>query len=194
MARKLLWPVLVIGLALVVLPFAISLPSKASAGQTMMDNFHSMMQPANVNTTVTYFNRTFLPLGPVSVGVVQAAKEEPAMMAAFARQFHMTPAQVQALLTAQFPAMGKMLASLPALTPLFTKVPPGLAWYQPIIKTMQSNVNNYAQIDSLPDFTLFTWFFVVPGALLILISVWGLGAFEWIGRHVHMPRHPAPTH
>lgn len=194
MARKLMWPVLVIGLAMVVVPFAISLPSKASAGQSMLDNFHSMMQPASVNTTVTYFNRTFLPLGPVSTVTVQAAQEEPAMMAAFARQFHMTPAQVQTLLSAQFPSMGKMLTSMPALTPLFTKVPAGLAWYVPLIKTMQNNVGNYAKVDSLPNFRLFTWFFVVPGALLILISAYGLGAVDGIRRMALSPGHPAPTH
>ena len=42
----------------------ISLPGKASAGQSMLDNFHSMMQPASVDTTVTYFDHTFLPMGP----------------------------------------------------------------------------------------------------------------------------------
>jgi hypothetical protein len=194
MARKLLWPVLVIGLAMVVLPFAISLPSKASAGQSMLDNFHSMMQPTSVNTTVTYFKGTFLPLGPASTGTVAAAKEEPAMLAALARQLHMTPAQVQAFLSTQFPAMGRMLTSMPALTPLFKQVPPGLGWYQPLITTMQNNTDNYAQVDSLPNFRLFTWFFVVPGALLMLISAWGLGAFEWVGRHLHMPQHPALGH
>jgi hypothetical protein len=107
MARKLLWPVLVIGLAMVVLPFAISLPSKASAGQSMLDNFRPMMKPANVSTTVTYFDRVFKPLGPVSIGTVQAAKEEPAMIAALARQLNMTPAQLQVTLSAQSPAMGR---------------------------------------------------------------------------------------
>jgi hypothetical protein len=184
----------VIGLPMVVLPFAISLPSKANAGQSMLDNFRPMMKPANVSTTVTYFDHVFKPLGSVSIGTVQATKEEPAMIAALARQLHMTPAQLQVTLSAQFPAMGKMLASLPALTPLFVKVPPGLAWYQPQITTMQNNVDNYAQVDSLPNFRLLTWFFVVPGALLMLISAYGLGAFQWIGRHAHAPRHPAPTH
>lgn len=88
---------------MVVFPFAISLPGKAGAGQSMLDNFHSMLQPASVNTTVTYFDRKFLPMGPVSTTSAQAAAEEPAMMAAFAHQFHMTTPQVQELLTAQFP-------------------------------------------------------------------------------------------
>jgi hypothetical protein len=46
------WPVLVIGLALIVAPLAFSLPSKASAGQKMRDGFHPLMQPAAVATTV----------------------------------------------------------------------------------------------------------------------------------------------
>jgi len=45
MTRKVLWPVLVIGILLIVMPFAISLPSKASAGQTMLNEFHPIMQP-----------------------------------------------------------------------------------------------------------------------------------------------------
>jgi hypothetical protein len=194
MSRKLMWPVLVIGLAMVIFPFVISLPGKASAGQSMLDNFHSMMQPASVNTTVTYFDRTFLPMGPVSTISAQAAKQEPAMMAAFARQFHMTTPQVESLLTAQFPAMGRMLTGLPALTPLFTSVPTGLAWYVPLIDTVHSNVGNYAKVDSLPSLRLLTWFFVVPGALLILISAYGLGAVDLLRRGTHTVREPAPTH
>jgi hypothetical protein len=123
----------------------------------MMDNFHSMMQPASVNTTVTYFNQTFMPLSPVASGVVSAAREEPAMMAAFAQQFHMSTAQVQALLGTQFPGMGNMLTSL-------------------------------------PNFRLFTWFFVVPGALLVLISAYGLGAVDLIRRLFHVGHQPVPIH
>jgi hypothetical protein len=43
---------------------------------------------------------------------------------------------------------------------------------------MQTNVNNYAQVDSLPNFRLFTWFFEVPGVLLIIFSLLGLGPFS----------------
>jgi hypothetical protein len=57
---------------------------------------------------------------------------------------------------------------------VFAKVPPGLAWYQPLVRTMQGNVADYASVDSLPSFDLFTWFFVVPGALLALLAGYGL--------------------
>ncbi len=174
MNRKVLWPILAIGVALIVMPFAISLPGKASAGQTMMDNFQPIMQPANVNTTVDYYNRTFVPLRPVAIGGVQAAAEVPQMIPALAKALHMTPAQVQQFLGTGFPAMAQLMANLPKLVPVFTKVPPGLDHYLPLVRTMQNNVGNYAKIDSLPNFRLFTWFFVIPGVLLVLLAGWPL--------------------
>ena len=38
---------------------------------------------------------------------------------------------------------------------------------------MQAQVNNCAKVDSLPNFNFFTWFFVLPGLLLVLLSVVG---------------------
>ena len=46
---------------------------------------------------------------------------------------------------------------------------------------MQAQVSNYQKVDSLPNFNLFTWFFIVPGILLVAIG--GLGLFE-----VYRPR------
>jgi hypothetical protein len=169
-----LWPVLVIGVALIVLPFALSLPSKASHGQTMMDQFHPIMQPAAVTKTVNYYNQTFTPLRPVAIGGVQAAGEVPKLGAALGSALHMTPTQVQQFLGKDFPALAGMLASLPKLTPVFSNVPPGLDHYLPLVHTMQANVTNYASIDSLPNFRLFTWFFVIPGVLLVLLAGWPL--------------------
>jgi hypothetical protein len=120
-ARMSLWSVLVIGALFIVMPFAISLPSKASAGQNMLNGFHPLMQPVAVKSAANYYYQDFVPLGPV-----------------------------------------------------FEKVPAGLALYQPLIETMQAQVNNYAKVDSLPNFNLFTWFFVLPGLLLVLLSVVGL--------------------
>jgi hypothetical protein len=174
MNRKVLWPILAIGVALIVLPFAISLPSKASAGQTMMDNFRPIMQPASVTKTVNYYNKTFVPLRGVAIGGVQAASETPALIGGLAKQLHTSPAQVEQFLGTNFPAMGKLLGSFPALVPVFTNVPPGLDHYLPLVHTMQTNVSNFKQIDSLPNFRLFTWFFVVPGALLVLLAGWPL--------------------
>lgn len=174
MTRKLYWPILLIGLALVIAPFAISLPSKASAGQNMIDNFHPIMQQSRVDTTVQYYNQTFVPLASVATGGTQAAGEEPNLIGALATQLKMSPTQVQQFMQANFPAMSGLLTNLPKLVPVFKQVPPGLAFYKPLVDTMQANVGNYSKIDSLPNFRLFTWFFVIPGVLLVLLSAAGL--------------------
>ena len=66
----------------------------------------------------------------------------------------------------------------------------GLQHYKPLVDTMQGNVGDFKKVDSLPSFNLFTWFFVVPGILLVLLS--GAGLFT--GGALHMPAgkaHPA---
>jgi hypothetical protein len=203
MNRKLLWAVLVIGLALVIAPLGMGLPGKAAAGQRMMNGFQPIMQPDQVKTTAYYYNQVFVPLGKVipmmsaqnlakfqaylkGFGGMQtdAAKLVPLL----AQALHMTPAQVQQLMGTQLPSMAAMLQNLPAMqrdfgsllgtmqgnVGIFSQVPAGLRHYQPLVTTMQANVSNYKQVNSLPDFRLFTVFFVVPGVLLILLAGAGL--------------------
>lgn len=204
MNRKSMWAVLVIGLALVIAPLAMSLPSKAGAGERMLGSFEPIMQPGQVQTTADYYNDVFVPLGKVTpmmsaanvtrfqgylsgFGGLQSDAQK--LVPLLAQALRMTPAQVQAMMATQLPALSAMLQSLPAMqrdfgallgtmqqnVGIFSQVPAGLAHYQPLVTTMQANVDNYKQVSSLPSFRLFTWFFVVPGALLVLIS--GLGLF-----------------
>ena len=118
----------------------------------------------------------------------------------------MTPAQVQQLIVQQLPALAAMLQNLPALqrdfggllgtmqqnTGIFSRVPGGLAHYQPLVRTMQGNVDNFDQVNSLPDFRLFTFFFVVPGVLLILLAGYGLFGAP-IAARFHFHHHVRPT-
>jgi hypothetical protein len=218
MARKMLWPVLVIGALLIIMPFAISLPSKANSGQHMLDNFRPIMQPANVQVTADYYDNVFTKLRPVALamnaqtvakftgygkGMAAVQTESTNLVPALAQGMHTTPAQVQQFLGKQFPATAQLFASLPQMGSdfgsliglmqqdegVFKRVPPGLDHYLPLVRTMQANVDNYKQIDSLPNFRLFTWFFVIPGILLVLVSGFGL----WSERqHAHLPKaHPA---
>lgn len=214
MTRKLLWPILVVGIVLIVAPLALSMPSRAPAGQRLMDDFNPLMQPANVQKTADYYYKVFVPLGNVVpllskenvakfqgyingfAGVqTDAAKLVPALAAAM----HMTPTQVQQYMAKNLPAMSAMLASLPTMqadfkgfigamaenVDVFARVPAGLAHYKPLVTTMQGNVADYKQVNSLPDFGLFTWFFVIPGFLLVLLSGWGL----FVARHAEQPSH-----
>jgi hypothetical protein len=222
MNRKLLWAVLAIGLALVIAPFALGLPGKSAAGQRMLNGFQPIMQPDQVATTARYYNDVFVPLGQVTPMMsaenvskfqaylkgfegmqVDSAKLVPLM----AQAMNMTPAQVQAMIATQLPSMAAMLQSMPQMqrdfgglmgtmqqnTAIFSQVPAGLEHYQPLVSTMQANVTNYKQVNSLPDFRLFTFFFFIPGLLLVLIAGYGLfwsGLRAWFAVHHHV----RPTH
>ena len=166
MQRKLFWAVLVIGLALVIAPFALSLPSKASAGERMLTGFHQVMQPDQVAITAHYYNDVFTPLGKI---VPLFSQMPPAMQTGF----------------------GQMVQSVHVDPRVFGEVPAGLQHYGPLVSTMQANVDNYAQVDSLPSFRLFPWFFVIPGVLLLVISVLGLWGHA-LRTHVHF-HHARPT-
>ncbi len=172
--RWTLWPVLGIGVALIVAPLALSLPSKASAGQKMLDGFRPLMQPKAVQTTVDYYNNTFIALRPVATGGVAASAQIPNLFAGLAAALHMTQPQLAQFLGANYPAMAQMLQQFPQLVPVFKNVPPGLDWYKPLVTTMNGQVNNYAKVDSLPDFNLFAWFFIAPGILLVLLAGFAL--------------------
>ena len=175
-SRMFYWPVLVIGVLLIVLPLAVSMPSRASAGQKLLNAFHPIMQPAAVQKTVSYDVHIFTPLGPFATGAVAAAPEVPVLIATLAKALNIPAAQVPALLSQKAPYLSGILTHFGQVVPIFKNVPPGLAWYKPLVTTMHDNVSNYAQIDSLPNFNLFTWFFEVPGILLVLLS--GLGLVE----------------
>lgn len=194
MTRKLLWPVLVIGALLIILPFAFQMPSRTAAGERMMSDFQPIMQPAAVAKTAYYYNQVFVPLGRVA----------PAINAATVNKFENYLLGFQALgklnlppaLKAALPAMtrdfGTFMAMMKQGVPVFAQVPAGLAHYKPLVTTMQGNVNDFQSVNALPSFTLFTWFFVVPGILLVLISGYGLWYEHRESVRIHKA-HPTPA-
>ena len=192
MNRKALWGVLAIGLAMAIAPLAISLPGKGAAGQRMMNGFNPIMQPNQVKIAANYYDRVFVPLGRVTpvlsaknvakfqaylkgFGGMQADAAK--LVPMLAQALHMTRAQVQVSMATQLPAMSAMLKNLPAMQRDFgglmtvctrtsassLRCRRAFAHYKPLVRTMQANVQNYRDVNSLPDFRLFTVFFEVPG-------------------------------
>lgn len=203
MCRKMMWGVLVVGLLLIAAPFAIGLPGKASGGQEMIDAFAPIMDEQNVQTTSDYYYDVFVPLGGVVPAMTQEnidlfngylagiggmGAEAQNLVPAFATATGMTEEQAGEFMATEFPAMFQMMAALPQMQQdfegllglmgnnvgIFEQVPGGLAHYEPLVVTMESQVENYDQIASLPDFRLFTWFFVIPGVLLVAMAAFGL--------------------
>lgn len=205
MVRKLLWAVGAVGALLIAAPFAIGLPDRASGGEKMIDAFEPIMQKDNVDKTATYYYDVFVPLGEVVpamsqenidmftgyvAGFTALGVDAENMVPALSAAMGMTEEQVQGFLDQQFPAMSQTLQALPQMetdfnnlvglmdsnVTVFEQVPGGLTHYEPLVTTMQSQRTNYDKVAGLPDFRLFTWFFVVPGALLVLLSAAGLMA------------------
>ncbi len=222
MNRKLFWGVFAIGLGLVIAPLALSLPSKANAGERMLDGFQPIMQPNQVATTANYYNNVFVPLGKVTPmlngptlakfhgymqGFAGMQTDAAKLVPMLAQALNMTPAQVQAMMAQQLPAMSAMLQNMPAMqrdfngmigamqqnVGIFQQVPAGLAHYQPLVTTMQANVDNYKQVNSLPSFRLFTWFFIIPGVLLMLIAGYGLFGTAVKEKMTAHHSHPTPA-
>ena len=203
MIRKMMWAVLVVGVALIAAPFLIGLPDKADGGQKMIDAFAPIMDEQNVQTTADYYYDVFVPLGDVAPAMSQEnidrfngylagfsalGVDAENMVPALAQAMDMPEADVQAFMAQQFVAMTAMLEGLPQMeqdfggllglmgdnVAIFEQVPGGLAHYEPLVTTMQEQQGNYDKVASLPDFTLFTWFFVVPGAVLVGLALTGL--------------------
>ena len=204
MNRKVLWAVLVIGAALVIAPFALSLPGKTAAGQRMLGDFQPIMRADQVETTAYYYNQVFTPLGKVvpAMSAQNVAKFEAYVQGM--KSVRLTPAQMQTM-QQQFPQLAQLFGGLPVMLKdfdqlialmksnekIFAQVPGGLKHYHPLVTTMQGNVQDFKQVNSLPDFRLFTWFFVIPGVLLMLLASIGL----YTGRKLRVPSvHLRPTH
>ena len=203
MCRKMMWGVLVVGLMLIVAPFAIGLPGKAAGGQDMIDAFEPIMDEQNVQTTSDYYYNVFVPLGQVApamsqenidkfngylAGFTAVGVDAENMVPALSQAMGMPEEDVQAFMAAQFVGITTMIQQLPQMeedfggllglmeanVAIFEQVPAGLDHYEPLVTTMQEQQVNYDKVSSLPDFTLFTWFFVIPGVLLVALALTGL--------------------
>lgn len=223
MCRKMMWAVLAIGAILIVAPFAIGLPGKAADGEKMIDAFAPIMEEQNVQTTADYYYDVFVPLGGVVPAMTQEnidrfnaylegfgglSADAQRLIPALATATGMTEEQAGEYVATEFPAMAQMLQALPQMqqdftsllelmganVAIFEQVPAGLDHYEPLVTTMQEQRTNYESVASLPDFRSFTWMFVVPGALLVLLALFGL--FGGRGSRDELPgpvAHPEPV-
>lgn len=217
MCRKMMWAVLAIGIILIAAPFAIGLPGKSADGEKMIDAFAPIMEEQNVDQTAAYYYDVFVPLGEVAPAMSQEnidtfnaylagfdgmAVDAQNLVPGLAAAMGMSEEEVGQFIAAEYPAMAQLLAGLPQMqqdfnnllglmganVAIFEQVPPGLDHYQPLVTTMEEQQANYQSVASLPDFRLFTWMFVVPGALLVGLALTGL-----LGRRGASGKVGAPT-
>jgi hypothetical protein len=166
-----------------------------------------------VQTTADYYYNTFTKLRPIALAM---NANTVATFNGYTKGIHamtqdlakMPPVQQQAL-ARQYPAMAAMLKGLPQMEKTmagftamiaanldtFGNVPPGLDHYKPLVDTMQANVGNYTSVDALPPMKAFPWFFIIPGILLVLATMYLLVGDikpEWVWPRLDTPTRREP--
>ena len=157
------WPLAalaVIGIAMILAPFAFGMFSKAPDGASMMTSFSPGMTPhrldgfqadmADIAGAVTQGQQAIRDTGATAAGA-RIVAHVALQFRAFARQWRTVNAD-----------MGGMLS------------------------TIKANLPNYQAVVALPSFRLFPWFFVIPGGILLILAAVGLAragawrALRWV--------------
>jgi len=147
-SRRAAVAVAVLGVAVVLAPAVFQMFSRAPKGADMIDAFHPIMTTDRVTTVQGYF---------LTIGAGEGEWRT----------------QVRPLLLEAGGTAEQLADDLPAVERFSTEWPRISNDFAPMIGAMSDNVDNYAAVDALPPFSLFPWFFVVPG---LLIAALGLGA------------------
>jgi hypothetical protein len=142
----------VVGLALIAVPFATSMWDRAPRGEAMITAFAPNMQPAKV----AGYQRD---LAQLNDGITQASTKGAAVLYP-----HLKPAAARK----RFAKDGPMLAGFQATWPRTYRS------LGSVVNPIAANREGYEAIAALPRFGLFPWFFVLPGAVLVLLGAIGL--------------------
>lgn len=132
---------LVVGVGLAAAPAAFQMFSRGPDGARMMSAFKTIETTSNVTTIQDDFSTMASGQGAIRLDVVPALAHT-----------GLSPAEIQA----RFPAVAALDASWVHILNDMT----------PMIGAMSDNVSSYEAIAALPSFTLFPWFFVLPGLLV----------------------------
>ena len=65
-------------------------------------------------------------------------------------------------------------AAYPAIADFSAQWPTMFGDFNAMVDKMQRNIDNYEAADALPSFSLFPWFFLVPGLLVAGTAIWAL--------------------
>jgi hypothetical protein len=152
---------LALGLGLVAAPFLFGMFERAPKGAVMLDEFRPFMTDANIATFEGYL-----------VEMDAADAEAQGELRAFLAENGAVP-------DARFDQRFPLVASFSDQWSGIESDMSGL------LADVGDNVGNYEAVDALPPFTLFPWFFVVPGLLIAGVAAFGLvrrptgGASRW---------------
>jgi hypothetical protein len=141
-----------VGLALIAVPFATSMWDRAPKGAAIITAFAPHMEPAKVAA----YQRD---LDQLNGAITQASTKGAAVL---------YPRLKPAAARKRFAKDGPMLASFTATWPKTYRS------LSSVVNPIAANQRGYEAIAALPRFGLFPWFFVTPGAVLVLLGAIGL--------------------
>jgi hypothetical protein len=131
----------VLGVAIVLAPAVFQMFTRAPDGAAMIDDFRPMMTDERVGRVQGYFITMGAAEGEIRNKVAPLVADEG------------LPVSVSA--TEQFS----------------DEWPTIVGDFAPMVATMGDNVDNFEGIDALPTFSLFPWFFVIPGLLIAALAL-----------------------
>jgi hypothetical protein len=144
-----IWTIAVIGLALIVMPVAFGMFSKAPKGAQMMGQFKPFMTTPRLDGYQLELKEINAGVRQTNGAVAQALYAGRGGQAAFDRAFPNFASFDQ-----QWPSIDRTMTTL--------------------MNEVQGNQGNYEAISALPSFNLFPWFFVGPGIVLVGLAALAL--------------------
>jgi hypothetical protein len=133
------------------MPSAFNMFSRAPKGATMIASFKPYMTQARLDGYQ-------IELREIGAGIHEAVATVPARLTPGA-----TPAAATSRFDAAFPDIADFATQWRTAGPAMTG----------LLDTVQANLGNYLAVAALPRFSLFPWFFVLPGVILLAL----LGAY-----------------
>jgi hypothetical protein len=143
---RLRWAFVALGISLVLAPVTFQMFDRGPKGAEMMKAFKTIETRKKVETIQGYFATIAVGQGSLRLEVVPALQRDGLSKKQIATRFP----DVQRLNEGWIPILNDMT---------------------PMIGAMSDNVDNYDAIKSLPSFSLFPWFFVVPGLLVVALAL-----------------------
>ncbi len=140
-----------LGAALVAVPFALSLPSKASDADQMNANLQPVYTPALITQAG----------GAVTTVGTMGTEMSDTMLPALADTLGMTAPELQTFLGDNFPATAAALQTMPA----------SMERFQGLVRTFDTNLANYDTLKPV-SFAPIIWTVIAAGAVLFVMGVW----------------------
>jgi len=136
----------VLGVGIALAPAAFQMFTRAPDGAAMIDDFRPMMTEERVGRVQGYF---------ITMGAAEGEIRN----------------KVAPLVEAE-----GLDVRIDAIDEFSEEWPTIVGDFAPMVATMGDNVDNFEGIDALPSFSLFPWFFVVPGLLIAALALLACGS------------------